>query len=88
MRTDLLTEIREFLSRTGTKPYDFGIEAAMNGQLVDRLEKGGRVWPETEISIRAFLKANEGRTDPVRADRAKIEARREAKRSAREGRAA
>jgi hypothetical protein len=84
MRTDLLTEIREFLSRTGTKPYDFGIEAAMNGQLVDRLEKGGRVWPETEISIRAFLKANEGRVEPIRADRAKLAA----KRAAREGRAA
>jgi hypothetical protein len=69
MRNDLLNEIDEFLSRTGTSKFAFGFAAARNGQLVDRLENGGRVWPETEMAIRAFLLAHKGRTDPIKVAR-------------------
>lgn len=65
MSTNLLSEIEAFLSETGMKPYTFGILAAKNGRLVERLrsgttEKNGRpvrVWPETEMQVRAFMVA-------------------------------
>lgn len=42
--------------------YRFGVLAAKNGRLLERLRKGrqdgrpARVWPETEIEIRAFMR--------------------------------
>lgn len=33
----------------------FGKAACGNSELVARLRNGGRVWPETEAKIRAFL---------------------------------
>lgn len=42
--------------------YRFGLLAAKNGRLVERLRAGrsngrpARVWPETEIEIRAFMR--------------------------------
>lgn len=57
----LLTEIREFLAETGMSAYRFGYRAVRNGRLVERLEAGRRIWPETEIEARAFMRAERHR---------------------------
>lgn len=53
----LLTEIEEFLTETGMGPSYFGKAAMNNSELVSRLRKGGRVWPETEQKVRAFIRS-------------------------------
>lgn len=55
MSKSLLTEIEAFMSDYGLSAYRFGILAAKNGRLVDRLRAGRRIWPETEVEIRAFM---------------------------------
>jgi hypothetical protein len=55
MRSHLLTDIDVFLAETGMGEFRFGLLAARNGRLVERLRAGGRVWPETEAIIRAFM---------------------------------
>lgn len=55
MASTLLNDIDAFLTETGMGPFRFGLLAANNGRLVDRLREGGRVWPETEEKIRAFM---------------------------------
>lgn len=61
MNNDLLAEIDKFLAETKMGEYRFGILAANNGRLVERLRKPrangkpGRVWPETERQIRDFM---------------------------------
>ena len=57
MSKSLLPEIEVFMSEHGLSPYRFGILAAKNGRLVERLRTGGRIWPETEMEIRAFMMA-------------------------------
>lgn len=65
MSTNLLSEIEAFLAETSMKPYTFGMLAANNGRLVERLRNGTttkkgrpvRVWPETEMQVRAFMVA-------------------------------
>jgi hypothetical protein len=65
MGNDLLAEIEAFLSETGMSEQTFGRKAANNGRLVERLrqvrtekrKRPVRVWPETEINIRAFMKS-------------------------------
>jgi hypothetical protein len=68
MTGTLLTEIEDFLRETGMSEYRFGLLAARNGRLVDRLRakatpKGrpARVWPETEAEVRAFIIAERRR---------------------------
>ena len=62
MSNQLLSDIEDFLARTGISADRFGLLAAKNSRLVERLRagrKGGkaaRVWPETEIEIRAFMR--------------------------------
>lgn len=56
MKTDLLTAVRSFLAETGMGPTYFGKLAGNDEHLVERLERGGRVWPETEKKIRAFMR--------------------------------
>jgi len=56
MSKKLLDEIETFLSETGTGAFRFGIKATRNGRLVERLRAGGRVWPETENEVRAFMR--------------------------------
>ena len=51
----LLQEIDAFLSATGMGVSYFGKQAAGNSELVRRLRDGGRIWPETEIKVRAFM---------------------------------
>lgn len=62
MRNTLLPEIDKFLSETGMGEYRFGLLAAKNGRLVERLRAGTtpqgkpvRIWPETEMQVRAFM---------------------------------
>ncbi len=57
MKSPLLTEIEAFLTETGRGSFMFGYLSVQNGRLVERLRKGGRVWPETEAQIRAFMAA-------------------------------
>lgn len=51
----LLNEINAFLSETGMHPQIFGRKACRNGRLVERLQAGGRVWPETEDKVRRWI---------------------------------
>jgi hypothetical protein len=55
MQHNLLSEVRETMALLGVEAHRFGILAAKNGRLVDRLEKGGRLWPETEQKVREFI---------------------------------
>ena len=55
MNERLLSEIDKFLAASGLSGYRFGLLAVKNGRLVERLRAGGRVWPETEAQIRAFI---------------------------------
>lgn len=61
MYAKLLSDIDEFLELTGMTEYRFGILAARNGRLLERLRAGKRVWPETEALIRGFMIAERRR---------------------------
>lgn len=55
MSVHLIEEIDGFLNEFGIGEHRFGILAANNGRLVERLRTGGRVWPETEERVREFM---------------------------------
>lgn len=55
MEQNLLTEVREAMALLGVKEHRFGILAAGNGRLVERLEENRRIWPETEERVRQFI---------------------------------
>lgn len=55
MSTHLLSEIDRFLSEFPMSDHRFGLLAARNGRLVERLRQGCRVWPETDSQVRAFI---------------------------------
>ncbi len=55
MRQKLLSDIEAFMSEHGFGEYRFGLLAAKNGRLLERLRAGKRVWPETEAEIRGFM---------------------------------
>lgn len=55
MNSDLLSEIEKFLASEKIGEHRFGILAANNGRLVERLRSGGRIWPETEQQVRSFM---------------------------------
>lgn len=61
MSASLLSEIDAFLAETRMSEYRFGLLAAKNGRLVERLREGtpkgkpARIWPETEMQVRAFI---------------------------------
>lgn len=57
MNTKLLSEIEKFMSEAKLGPHRFGLLAAKNGRLVDRLREGRRVWPETEKQVLAYIAA-------------------------------
>lgn len=65
MNAPLLTEIDRFLAAEGIGEHRFGILAANNGRLIERLREGGRVWPETEERVRSFM-ANRRPSQPER----------------------
>lgn len=56
MKHDLLSEIEEFMRAEKIGEHRFGILAANNGRLVERLRAGGRVWPDTEDQIRSYMR--------------------------------
>jgi hypothetical protein len=58
MRTDsksLLNEIEAFLAAQPMGESAFGKTAVGNSELIRRLRSGGRVWPETEMKVRAYI---------------------------------
>lgn len=55
MSVYLIDDIDRFLTEFGLGEHRFGILAANNGRLVERLRSGGRVWPETEARVRGFM---------------------------------
>lgn len=55
MASDLLTDIRAFLQRSGMGPSYFGKASCGNSELVERLENGGTVTLVTAERIRAFM---------------------------------
>jgi hypothetical protein len=73
MDTTLLIEIEKFLTETGMGEHRFGLLAAKNGRLVERLRAGvtpggkpTRIWPDTEQQVRQFI-ATERQTRGVEA---------------------
>lgn len=61
---DLIAEIDTFLSESGMGESYFGKAAVGNSELVKRLRNNGRVWPETENAVRAFIRQHENGTAP------------------------
>lgn len=59
MNGTLLTDIDAFLNRTGLTEYRFGWLAVRNGRLVERLRDGRRIWPDTEMKVRAWMRSQE-----------------------------
>lgn len=51
----LLDDIESFLARTNMGAAYLGKAAVGNSELVFRLRRGGRVWPETEARLREFM---------------------------------
>jgi len=71
MMSSLLNDIEEFLAETGMSEANF-CRAVDNGRLFERLRsvgkrgRAGRVWPETETEIRAYMIAHRMRAkEPV-----------------------
>jgi hypothetical protein len=60
MNGDLLSEIDKFLAETGMSEAAF-CRAVGNGRLFERLRsvgkrgKRGRLWPENEMAVRAYM---------------------------------
>lgn len=52
---DLLTEIRLFCETHGITPTRFGELALNDKPFVSQLERGRRLWPETEQRVRLFM---------------------------------
>ncbi|MDP3936708.1 MAG: hypothetical protein Q8R92_01075 [Deltaproteobacteria bacterium] len=57
MSVDLLTEVEAFLVESGLGEHRFGILAVKNGRLVERLRNNRRIWPDTEMKVRAFIRS-------------------------------
>lgn len=55
MNGELLKDIDAFLRAENIGEHRFGILAASNGRLVERLRDGRRVWPETADRVRSFM---------------------------------
>jgi hypothetical protein len=54
----LLHEIDAFLTEEPRMTeYRFGFSAVKNGRLLERLRDGKRIWPETEMEVRAFIRS-------------------------------
>ena len=67
MANPLLTEIEAFLEETGMGPSYFGVRAVRNSLLVKRLGEGKKIWPDTEMKVRAFILSE--RSKPARKSR-------------------
>ena len=56
---ELLAEIEEYLEARQMGANYFGKQAVGNSDLVPRLRRGGRVWPETQDKVREYIKLNQ-----------------------------
>lgn len=64
---ELLSEIEAFLAESGMGETYFGKAAIGNSEVVPRIRKGGRVWPETESGLRLFIAQRQQAAKPERA---------------------
>lgn len=64
-RLSLIEEIEAFLVESGMGASYFGKIATGNSEVVSRLKAGGRVWPETEQKLRAFIRAERRKLQKV-----------------------
>lgn len=55
MHPVLLGEIDAFLAETGMGESYFGKAAVGNSEVVARLRRGRKVWPDTEARLRSFI---------------------------------
>lgn len=55
MSVHLLQEIEEFLVEFEIGDFRFGLLAAHNGRLVERLRDGGEILPRTERKVREYM---------------------------------
>lgn len=55
IQTALLSDIDKFLEESGLSDTYIGKKACNNSELVKRLRDGGRIWPETEQKLRAWM---------------------------------
>ena len=55
IQTALLSDIDKFLEESGLSETYLGKTACNNSELVKRLRNGGRIWPETEQRLRAWM---------------------------------
>lgn len=55
IKNTLLDDIDQFLDETGMSESYFGKRSVGNSELVSRLRKGGRVWPETASRVLSFI---------------------------------
>lgn len=67
MSNDLLNKIEAFLTKQKMGASYFGKASCGNSEVVARLRAGGRVWPETEIKIRAFILSRSRASNPSEA---------------------
>lgn len=51
----LLHQIDRYMATHRIGEHRFGMLAARNGRLVERLRQGGRLWPDTEARVREFI---------------------------------
>ena len=70
----LLSDIEQFIERTGVAPTRFGQLAIGDRHLVRTLRAGRRVWPETEARIRQFMRDYRRKQGTVRPQRSVAEA--------------
>lgn len=56
-RTDLLREIDAFLAKVRVTESQLGVYSLNDGNFVQRLRGGRRVWPETAKRVRDFMAA-------------------------------
>lgn len=77
MSKDLIREIDAFLAEFSIGEYHFGLLAAKNGRLVERLREGGEILPRTEKKIREFMR-NEAPIRREKAERRKLKFQSEA----------
>lgn len=59
----LLAEIRAFLKASGMSASGFGKLAVNDRSIVFDMEKGRRVWPETEERLRAAMRCTSREAD-------------------------
>ncbi|HET7413420.1 MAG TPA: hypothetical protein VFJ18_12250 [Pararhizobium sp.] len=67
MNSDLISDIRDFLSETGMGPSYFGKAACGNSEVVSRLESGRTITLETAEKIRVFMAERRTAPKPERA---------------------